>query len=178
MPDQDGHLSVHQVLASMGFPRLGQFWKQPLARSGTAWVPHIQKQFDMSDGRKGRRVPAIQSKDWPILLQQVGEMSGQQQTRWVHFYVEKQVVEVLMAAFQDHKPEATLEVNGVMVDVFFHRCQLAVVLMSVTATPSARVLKLEQAGIQVVQARVYHRSFQLGGLIRELRMKMDPSGKN
>ncbi len=177
MPDRDNHLSVHQVLASMGFSRPGQLWKQLLARYGTEGVPHIHKQFNMSDGRKGRRVPAVHLQDLPILLQQVGEMSGHGQPQRMHLPAEKQVVEVLMAAFQDHKPEASFEVNGVRVDVFFHKCQLAVVLLSVTESPSLRVLKLEQAGIQVVQARVDHRSFQLGGLIRELRVRMDPSGK-
>ncbi|MFC5601407.1 hypothetical protein [Deinococcus cellulosilyticus] len=166
---KEGHVSVYQALSQLGFTHPGKVWKQLLATKGLDFVPHTRLQFEMADGRKSRLLPAIRQEDLDRLLEGVGQMSGQGQTGWLYLPAERQVMDILTAAFQDQQPEGPCELQGVMVDLYFHRCNLAVVLVSFGEPETQRIQKLKEAGIQVVQAHVYHQDFQLGALVWELR---------
>ncbi|GEM50106.1 hypothetical protein [Deinococcus cellulosilyticus] len=170
---KDGHLSIYQVLSKMGFSHPGKVWKHLLAQHGPDFVLHTRMQFDMADGRKGRLVPAIRQEDLGKLLEQVRQMNPEMQSQWFFLPEEQQVIDFLMDAFADQEPESPCMVQDVMVDLFFHRCKLAVVLVSAAEPETQRIQKLQQDGVQVVHANVYHKDFRPGTLFREIRGIID-----
>ncbi|GEM49106.1 hypothetical protein [Deinococcus cellulosilyticus] len=171
---KDGHLPVFQVLSRMGISRPAQFWKQLLGHFGDARIPHTRMQFEMADGRKSRMVPAIRQEDLGSLLERVREMSGEGQTEWFYLPAERYVVDLLTEAYADQQPESPCVVQGVRVDVYFHRCKVAVIFAAAREAQSLHIQNLQQdRGVRVVHTNVYHKDFRLGALVREVRSIID-----
>lgn len=167
VPSKAGHLPVYGVLSNLGFSRPGEVWKQLLARCEADLPEHTRMQFEKANGRKGRMVPAIREEDVGRLVAQVREMMGQEQKGWFYLPAEQQVVELLTEAFAEHQPESPYELHGVVVDVFFHHGNLAVVFQG--AGEKLPLERLQADGVQVLEVQVHQEDFRPGKLVREIR---------
>ncbi|GEM50097.1 hypothetical protein DC3_57320 [Deinococcus cellulosilyticus NBRC 106333 = KACC 11606] len=157
---------MYGVLSNLGFSRPGAVWKQLLARCEADLPEHTRMQFEKANGRKGRLVPAIREEDARKLVDLVREMMGQEQKGWFYLPAERQLVELLTDAFAEHQSESPCELQGVVVDVFFHRCKVAVVFQG--AGENFPVDRLQEHGVRVLEVRVCQEDFRPGTLVREI----------
>ncbi|GGJ47095.1 hypothetical protein GCM10008938_36470 [Deinococcus roseus] len=167
-----GYISVYEVLGQVGELYPGKTWKK-LLRDHTATLPdHTLKQFMMSDGRKGRLVPAIRLQDYARLVRHLDHLDPVQTSHDFLPGREKELLRFLSKAFRDLEPVLAFQHSEVVLDLYFVRSQVGVLLHSPRrARLSQYVLQglQRELGCVVLPVHPYQEGFDLGEVLWELR---------
>lgn len=171
LPVKDGLVSVYQVLSHLGISHPGKAWKRLVAACEADLPEYTRKQFDMADGRKSRLLPAIHVEDVERFTDLVRGLMGEHQTQWFYLPAERQVLDILGAAFQDQHPESPFVLGEAVVDMYFHTCKVAVMLLPPGEKAAGTLQPLD--GVRVLQVKLHHQDFKLGEVVAQLRQMID-----
>lgn len=174
LQEMQGYVSIYAVMERFGYLQTCRAWRKLLFQHHQT-LPQIKlRQFLGQDGRKGKYIPAVHLRDLDLLIQHFDAIQWQEDpVTFVRPAVEH-VLQVVAVAFQDHLPEAQMDVDGMHLDLHLRSARLALVYRPTGPldTPSPMQVVLE-SGLRVLSFDPEQEDFKLGKLIFELRQHLE-----